>query len=776
MSADADLYKKSQGFYWSIMDKSIFKSTFWKLTIRLELFTYLVNVPVAVYFSAVTGTLHEPIEFIYLSVGAAIAGSIGATAGIFWRWNFLKREIGTIQNENADIDSLIQSKVNLLKYPLLEPRVITIRWILAAACAHLLFDVFTGKVNTELHETYPFLMLLMLPLAYISFLYISEITIRTVYALPAFKKIEIGYDEIPQFSTLKRISISMVALMLLPLVVLGYMLIGMSNSFIKIENPFSHIGIMVTLFSIPVAISAYVCTKSIKNSISDVGDVLTELRKGNLDITCTPTAANEFGHQSHDLNQVILRLNSLYTEINNWNANLEKKIEERTRDLKNSFDEIQKLKLQQDGDYFLITLIVNPLGYNQVSKSNIEIEFFLEQKKKFIFKNKEHQIGGDICIADVVELKKKKYTVFINGDAMGKSIQGAGGALVLGVIFKSIVTRTQMLSISQDVYPEKWLKTAFIELQTAFESFDGSMLISVVMGLVDNQTGMMYYVNAEHPRTTVYRDGKASFIEDSMLFKIGVQGLRKEFIVRTFMLEPNDTIIIGSDGRDDLLIPSKTDRVINDDEILFLKNIEKGKGDLQKIVEEIKKTGELIDDLSLLKIHFKPSVKQLPDYASRQIIEDHLARAMKFKDERQIEKARHELYKAYKLDSNSKQTLHVMINFYRSIADHKEAALYSEKLSNLEPWDNLILLKTGYLYYKARQWSGAADFLERLHLRGNANSQSLLLLVKVHQRSENTKRASTLLDHVLKIDPNNSKALRIKNEIIDNKDSMVYTI
>jgi hypothetical protein len=41
-----------------------------------------------------------------------------------------------------------------------------------------------------------------------------------------------------------------------------------------------------------------------------------------------------------------------------------------------------------------------------------------------------------------------------NGDAMGKSLQGAGGALVAGVVIKAILTRTLLYSEYQNRYPE----------------------------------------------------------------------------------------------------------------------------------------------------------------------------------------------------------------------------------------------------------------------------------------------------------------------------------
>ena len=80
--------------------------------------------------------------------------------------------------------------------------------------------------------------------------------------------------------------------------------------------------------------------------------------------------------------------------------------------------------------------MIEPLGQNNAFSKNVEIEFFVKQKKNFIFRKREYELGGDINISENIELQGKKYIVFLNGDAMGKSIQGAGGVLVLGTVFR----------------------------------------------------------------------------------------------------------------------------------------------------------------------------------------------------------------------------------------------------------------------------------------------------------------------------------------------------
>ena len=61
-------------------------------------------------------------------------------------------------------------------------------------------------------------------------------------------------------------------------------------------------------------------------------------------------------------------------------------------------------------------------------------------------------------------------------------------------------------------------------------------------------------------------------------------------------MHPGDSIIIGSDGRDDIMLGMDTDGVrdINEDGDQFLKHVEKGKGELKGITETILKWESLL--------------------------------------------------------------------------------------------------------------------------------------------------------------------------------------
>ena len=136
-------------------------------------------------------------------------------------------------------------------------------------------------------------------------------------------------------------------------------------------------------------------------------------------------------------------------------------------------------------------------------------------------------------------------------------------------------------------------------------SFNGSMLISAFFGLIDNQNHQMYFLNAEHPFTVLYRNGRARFIENEehLLTKIGTTVTQGEFKIKRFQFKEGDQIITGSDGRDDIRMGSES--LINENEELILGMIEESKGNIHDLHKLIANAGEITDDLSLASITLK---------------------------------------------------------------------------------------------------------------------------------------------------------------------------
>lgn len=424
-------------------------------------------------------------------------------------------------------------------------------------------------------------------------------------------------------------------------------------------------------------------------------------------------------------NFVVRLLKSMQIDLKKMLLELDDKVIERTKELNETLTQVKKLKEHQDGDYFLNKLLIEPLAKNNSSSESVKIESLVKQKKTFQFRNKEHELGGDINISDNIKLEGRNYIVFLNGDAMGKSIQGAGGVLVLGTIFKSILQRSISMPIARNVYPERWLKNAFIEMRKAFESFDGSMLMSTVFGLIDEQTGTMYFINSEHPDIVLYRDGVVSFIENRILYrKLGSPIQQGNISVQIFSLKTNDIIFLGSDGRDDIILgtDSHNNHVINDDEKLFLSYIESAEGDINKTYQILLKTGNLMDDLSLMKIRFLG------------MNADH-------------------------------EKLEIKLNLFE---DHKEKNRLNdcieigEEVINHYPHLTNFIYDLSLMYFETGNFKKAIDLGERIRLRESNNIPNLIALIKSYLAAGKTKRATAILDACLKARPDDERLKNLK--------------
>lgn len=341
-----------------------------------------------------------------------------------------------------------------------------------------------------------------------------------------------------------------------------------------------------------------------------------KVNNGDLTVKVPVKVRDEIGFLADSFNNMVTSIRTARIQLQDYAETLEEKVKLRTREVEEKMIEVQTLKNQQDGDYYLTALLAQPLLRNANKSELVKTDFLIKQKKKFNFRNKMAELGGDICVTGNLRFGQdknnyKRYTFVMNGDAMGKSMQGAGGALVMGVMINSILARSARNDWVLNDSPDKWLTDLYYDINRTFKSFNGSMVISCVVMLINDETGDVFYFNAEHPFSVLYKNGEARFIEESM--QLRKLGLDSEFPFRIFQtkLYPGDIVIIGSDGRDDIdLTPDEPMRTINEDEYLFLRHVVKGQGDLHKIQESIVALGDITDDFSLLKITYKEQFKE----------------------------------------------------------------------------------------------------------------------------------------------------------------------
>ncbi|WP_108976330.1 SpoIIE family protein phosphatase [Leptospira ryugenii] len=731
-------------------------SLFWELTLKLEAFTHTVPVPFAVYYAIITQKMETEkwMIFVGLCIGFATGiGLLGTVLRYFLIKNlFAKIEKIKVPEKGSNIDYTYRDrdyaksvKLYLFKYPLVEAFIIVIRWFSGVIPIISLYTYIVEYTPSVIRSGF-FTLAMIPPISFVTYYFISENSLRPLFTLPQIKNIEIKPDEIPRFDYFKRILISFFSLAALPVSVLSYILYSVSSGEVRVEQPLVPIVIVSSIFIIPLIVCSYVVADTVRQGLNETNRSLNEVAKGNFDIVITPNSGDEFGQQAFVLNDVIQKLREMYAEIIGLNESLEEKVKLRTFELDQSLQELRKLKFQQDGDYYLTYQLLNPLGFQDVQSEKVTVDFFLRQKKQFEFKSNQYDIGGDINIAHSILLKDKKYLLVANADAMGKSMQGAGGALVFGAVFQSLVQRTRINEAFSQLTPNQWLSTSFEEMQRVFEAFDGTMLVSTVIGLLEEETGTLYFLNAEHPYPVLYRDAKACYLEQkNQYFKLGTLGSLPRIEATKIQLNPGDIILLGSDGKDDLLIAMPDgENEINLDDKLFLREVESKGANLSQIFKGLSEVGTIIDDFSLIRLEYMGVTRKQELFS---------------KDGKQLYKEAKRLYhrgKTYdsirilqnlvEAESNAGPRLKKeLAKLFYVYGDLSSAASYGEDYLKVYRDD----LEFGYflskVYKKVGKLSEALLLAESIRNRAPKKSKYLVHLFHLYVKNAKNERAAAIL-------------------------------
>lgn len=476
----------------------------------------------------------------------------------------------------------------------------------------------------------------------------------------------------------------------------------------------------------------------------------------------------EFELVTDSFNRMTDVLKEKEESVRKTSEGLENLVRQKTASLRDSIGTLQKLKDRQDADYFLTSQVAQPFQQNNNHGRRVRTEFRIEQFKKFRFQKLEYEIGGDICLTETIFIAGQQYTFFLNGDAMGKSLLGAGGTLVLGASIKAQLIRARLGKALQR-RPELWLRDIYRDLQDLFRPFEGGMYITAVIGLAHEQTGFIYYVNAEHPGVVLLNNRGRAVLLDSPRNMPKLGGKPPGLIhIKTVQLKPGETLVTGSDGRDDVLLGRENGQMtVNEDENLFLSCLETARGDLDRTIRELKSKGQLIDDLSLLTVRFEGAGVEdeggvasailpgaIPETTGGDAMEtqpgegDRPGRIMDL-----IGRGRYRSAMALSqrwIEEYPEQPggYEMMARALTGAGELQDAIPYWERDLELAPGNEEGLHELARIYFLEGRYSEAADFGESLYLRNNQHTANNILLAEIYNTIGVRQRARGILSHV----------------------------
>ena len=235
-----------------------------------------------------------------------------------------------------------------------------------------------------------------------------------------------------------------------------------------------------------------------------------------------------------------------------------------------------------------------------------------------------------------------------------------------------------------------------------------------------------------------------------------------EFFIHVFPMNPGDQIFVGSDGRDDILMgeDKQGQRIINEDETEFLKSVEVGNGNLERIEENILSKGELTDDFSLIRIEYNPINLTTEDYLVNSYSEFIKEGIAYFRDGN-LENSILSFEKALQEKDDHPYILRELSKLYIKTKQLDKAIPLSERYTNLRPFDTDFLYYIALAYKQSKSYDFSIDYSERLRLRDPNNIRNLILLTESYMHIGNFTKADQLLNHIQKLDPENSKAERL---------------
>lgn len=208
-------------------------------------------------------------------------------------------------------------------------------------------------------------------------------------------------------------------------------------------------------------------------------------------------------------------------------------------------------------------------------------------------------VGGDLY--DYYVRDNKLF--FCIGDISGKGVPGAMLMSIAHSLFRTLSAHSDR--------PERIMQSLNRSISNNNPDI---MFITMFIGVMDLESGVITYCNAGHNPPILIQSGKANYMDNAENLLLGVD-INAEYVSRTVQLCTNDTLFLYTDGlteaenSEKLLLGEKNALDVADkfDKMPADKQIDA----MCQAVQRFVGTAEQSDDLTMLAIHYTPAMATL---------------------------------------------------------------------------------------------------------------------------------------------------------------------
>ncbi|EHQ07398.1 methyl-accepting chemotaxis protein [Leptonema illini] len=270
---------------------------FRRLTIRTEIYTHLLPIPIYTYYAMLASDF-DPDFLISVGIGATIGATIAATIGVLSRYLYSKRinaRLRRFVEGQAEAGTVLYS---LLRVPAFEAGLFSFRWIFGLGCAVLSIHLLRGLTPFQAWTVLGFLPF-TLPINVLGPYHIAEEQIRETLSHRALLDPRLQASEFRTNSFFLRTLLIAGAVAFTPAGMLGILLYIVASGHISISHPLLHLAVIFPLYGISVIYMIRLATAASRRALQSLGDGLARVSDGNLSIRLPVTGRDEIGLLSH---------------------------------------------------------------------------------------------------------------------------------------------------------------------------------------------------------------------------------------------------------------------------------------------------------------------------------------------------------------------------------------------------------------------------------------------------------------------------------------------